>query len=78
MVNCFSDYVNLPYSIEGGNLGLFTGMSILSMFEIIFWIVRVIAKAIRSHVNRTRRSELDTVVELTLSDQSEVLELNEN
>lgn len=24
----------------GGNLGLFTGMSILSFFEIIFWVIR--------------------------------------
>ena len=26
----------------GGNFGLFTGMSILSMFEIAFWLVRFI------------------------------------
>ena len=25
----------------GGNLGLFTGMSILSMFEVVFWILRI-------------------------------------
>ncbi len=27
--------------ITGGLLGLFTGMSILSMFEVIFWIARI-------------------------------------
>ena len=26
----------------GGNLGLFTGMSVLSLFEIIFWVARFI------------------------------------
>ena len=48
------------------------------MFEIIFWIARVIVKAIRSQVNRTRRSEPDSVVEESLDNQSEGLELNEN
>ena len=33
----------------GGNLGLFTGMSILSMCEIVFWIIRIILR-------RTRRT----------------------
>ena len=28
--------------IIGGNLGLFTGMSILSMIEIAFWITRIV------------------------------------
>ena len=28
--------------VSGGNLGLFTGMSILSMIEIAFWITRII------------------------------------
>ena len=30
------------YSILGGNLGLFTGMSVLSLFELIFWAARFI------------------------------------
>ena len=30
------------YVILGGNLGLFTGMSVLSLFEIIFWVARFI------------------------------------
>ena len=32
----------LLYSFIGGNFGLFTGMSILSMFEIAFWVIRFI------------------------------------
>ena len=31
--------------VSGGNLGLFTGMSILSMIEIAFWITRIIFHA---------------------------------
>lgn len=34
----------------GGNLGLFTGMSILSICEIVFWIVRIILR--RTKTNR--------------------------
>ncbi len=30
-------------SFLGGVVGLFTGMSILSVFEIIFWVARVAA-----------------------------------
>ena len=34
--------------IAGGILGLFTGMSILSMIEIAFWIVRLLVSSIRA------------------------------
>ena len=27
----------------GGTLGLFTGMSILSVFEVVYWIVIIVA-----------------------------------
>ena len=30
------------FVILGGNLGLFTGMSVLSLFELIFWAARFI------------------------------------
>jgi len=36
-------YINL-YAISGGNAGLFTGMSILSLFEIGFWIIRFLSR----------------------------------
>ena len=34
--------VSIPVILSGGNLGLFTGMSVLSMIEVVFWIARLI------------------------------------
>ena len=42
----------------GGNLGLCTGMSILSFFEIAFWIVRFIC-GIFSSRNSSVKTQLD-------------------
>ena len=36
--------------ILGGNVGLFTGMSILSMFELIFWIARFVSGIVNGSV----------------------------
>jgi len=38
---------SLFYSFKklGGNVGLFTGMSILSLFEIAFWLVRFVLRS---------------------------------
>ena len=33
------------YVKTGGNVGLFTGMSILSLFEIGFWLVRFVLRS---------------------------------
>ena len=33
---------NFNFFLAGGVVGLFTGMSILSLFEILFWAVRII------------------------------------
>ena len=42
-MNYFGTNINsILHSFLGGNFGLFTGMSILSMFEIAFWVVRFI------------------------------------
>ena len=46
------------FSIIGGNLGLFTGMSILSLFEIIFWIVRFITRT-WSRVKEKKRKRIN-------------------
>ena len=37
-----SIFKTYQYVLLGGNLGLFTGMSVLSLFEIIFWVARFI------------------------------------
>ena len=36
------------YMLEGGILGLFTGMSILSMVEVAFWIVRFLGMSLKT------------------------------
>ena len=35
---------HIHYCVLGGNLGLFTGMSVLSFFEILFWIVQLVCR----------------------------------
>ena len=38
---------NFEYHVfPGGTLGLFTGISILSMTEVVFWIVRYLIKSV--------------------------------
>ena len=51
----FSEITIQVYPISGGTLGLFTGMSILSMVEILHWLVKFIFKAFEgcSHMKKT-------------------------
>ena len=46
--------------ILGGNLGLFTGMSILSMCEIVFWIVRILARLANKMTMNNRKPAVDS------------------
>ena len=46
----------------GGNVGLFTGMSILSLFEIGFWLVRFI---LRSSGRKKKSKDADAMVKET-------------
>ena len=39
--------------ITGGNVGLFTGMSILSICEIVFWLARFVSGIAGRSINRT-------------------------
>ena len=58
---CFYlNFEHLPYTIFlGGTLGLFTGMSIMSMIEIVFWAFKYILNFLRgliSTLKKLRRS----------------------
>ena len=46
--NAFMCHLNFLHFVVGGNLGLFTGMSILSMCEIVFWIARIIERRLNN------------------------------
>ena len=46
----------------GGNLGLFTGMSVLSMFEILFWVARFVFGG-ASRRKRTQDQTNDSQIE---------------
>ena len=42
----------------GGNVGLFTGMSVLSIFEVLFWIARFIFSSPRKDKEKAKQAEL--------------------
>ena len=47
-------FLNFLYFVVGGNLGLFTGMSILSMCEIVFWIARIIERRLNNKMCKSK------------------------
>ena len=53
-LNAFMGYLNCLYRFVGGNLGLFTGMSILSMCEIVFWIARIIERRLNNKMCKSK------------------------
>ena len=68
----------LPFS--GGLIGLFSGMSVLSLFEIIFWVGRAFIHANRKCLeccNTTKRADPKVVEEEPSSDVSETSPVTE-
>lgn len=55
--------------LSGGLIGLFTGMSVLSLFEVIFWIWRALNHGARSVTESCRPGEEVKKNEVGVSDQ---------
>ena len=45
-------YLFIIFIITGGTLGLFTGMSILSMVEIAFWLLKITFDFFKRHTKQ--------------------------
>ena len=43
---CISEYTETLNLLAGGTLGLFTGMSLLSIVEMVFWIYKSLIRAL--------------------------------
>ena len=64
IVNDCSEHINTSSLLTGGTIGLFTGLSIISMLETVYWAMKVSSSHLQFFTNMLQLNVLQLLTNL--------------